>query len=137
VYAPLFSPIRATCPTHLIRLDLIARITFDEEYRSLSPRYVCNLLHSLVTSSLLVPYNFLSSLFLHTLSLCSSLNVIFWHPQKTAGKTKALYILVFKFLDKKLEDKRLRVEWYHAFARYSLFIIFSWMRFWFFRAVPT
>jgi hypothetical protein len=32
--APLFSPIRATCPNHLIRLYLITRIIFGEQYGS-------------------------------------------------------------------------------------------------------
>ena len=51
LYKPLLSPIRATCPTHLTRLDLITRIIFGEEYKSLSPSS-CSFLHSPVTSSL-------------------------------------------------------------------------------------
>ena len=50
---PLSSPIRATCPAHLILLDFITRTILREEYKSFSS--LCNLLHSPVTSSLLGP----------------------------------------------------------------------------------
>jgi hypothetical protein len=53
-YTPLLSPIRATCPTHLILLDLITQTILGEEYRSLSPS-LCSFLHSPATSSLLGP----------------------------------------------------------------------------------
>ena len=50
LYAPLLSPIRATYTAHLILLDLITRIIFGEEYRSLSSS-LCSFLHSFVSSS--------------------------------------------------------------------------------------
>ena len=53
LYTTLSSPIRSTCSAHLILLDFITRTILGEQYKSISSS-LCNLLHSPVTSSLLV-----------------------------------------------------------------------------------
>ena len=54
LYTPLSSPIRATCPAHLILVDFITRTILGEEYKSFSSS-LCSLFQSRVTSSLLGP----------------------------------------------------------------------------------
>jgi len=109
---PLSTSIRATCPAHLILFYFITRTLLGEEYRSFSSS-LCSLLQSPVTSSLLVPYILLYTLFSNTLSFLSSRNVSdqVSHLYRTTRKIIFLYILIFKCLDSNLEDKRFRTEW--------------------------
>ena len=90
LYAPLLSPIRS--PTYFILLDLITRITYGEQYRSISLS-LCSFLHSHVTSSLSGPNILLSTLFSNTLNLRSSLNVSdhVSHPYKTKDTYNELH----------------------------------------------
>jgi len=136
LYTPLLSLIRATCPAHLILLDFITRKILGEGYRSLSS-YICNFLHSPVTSSLLGPNILLNTLFSNTPSQSSSHNVSdqVSHPYKATGKIIVLYTLIFKFLDSKLEDKILHrmiasIPWDQ-----SLLISFR-IEFWFVNVIP-
>ena len=89
LYTALPSPICATCPTHLIRVDFITCTILGEQNRSLSSS-LCSFLHSHVTSSLSGPNILLNTLFSNTLSLRSSLSESdqVLHPYKTARQLK-------------------------------------------------
>ena len=70
---PLSSPIRVTCPAHLILLDFITCTILGEEYKSFSS-LLCSLLHSPITLSLLGPNILLNTMSSNTLSFLSSRN---------------------------------------------------------------
>ena len=59
---PLSSPMRATCPAHLILFDFITRTILGEDYKSFSSS-LCSVLHSPATSSLLGPNILLNTIF--------------------------------------------------------------------------
>ena len=119
MYSPVLSTIRVTCPAYL-NLDLITRIIFPEEYRSLSSS-LCSFLCSLAISSLLGPNILLSTLFSNTLSLRWSRNARdqVSHPNKTTTKITFLCILIFIFLEIKLEDKRFCSERHQAVPEFD------------------
>jgi hypothetical protein len=106
MHAPLLSPIRAAFPAQHIFLDLILLTILVEEYRSLS-YLLSSFLHF---PCYLVPLR----------PKCSLQHPILKHPQtmflpecerpsltpvQTTGKT--IVLLIFLFLGRKLEEKRL------------------------------
>jgi hypothetical protein len=112
MYTILPSPMHVTCPNSLLLLGLACLIISGDEYK-LWKSPLRNFLHYPITSSLLGPNIPLSTLFSNTLSLCYSLNVTdqVSHPYKITGRITVLYILTFKSLDSRWEDKRFWTKW--------------------------
>ena len=100
LYTPLSSPIRTTCPAHLILLYFISRTILDEQYKSFNSS-LCNLLHSPVTSSLLGPNILLNTMFSNThyftLAMKNKL-VVIKNINKKYQKLRKYYYIKWNFL---------------------------------------
>jgi hypothetical protein len=110
LYGPL--PIHASCPAHLILLNLITQIILVEECKSLSSPLcslfcfpvICPSLAQIFSSA---PYSQTPSAPHSSLSLSDQVS----HPYKTIDKIIVLYFVICMFLDRRLEDRRFCTEW--------------------------
>ena len=105
LYPFLDCSIRATCPAHLSRFDLRLLIMLGEEYNACSSA-LCNFLHSPVISSFSASNIFLSTLFLNTLNLCSSLKERDQVSQtyNTTGNIILLHVLTFNCFYRDIQE---------------------------------
>ena len=103
----LLSPVRAKWPTYPILLDLITRMLFREEYKSLSSS-LCSFSPLPFYLDLLRPkyspqHPIVKQPQPPFLPQCDD-HVS--HPYTTTGKITVLFVLILMCLDSKLEDKR-------------------------------
>ena len=109
------------------------RIIFGKRYRKLSSS-LCSLLHSTVTSSLLGPQHpILKHPQPRFLPHCERQS---FTPIQKNRQNYSLCILIFKFLDSKLEDKTFRTEREQTVPDLSLLLIYSWIEFRFVKVLP-
>ena len=120
MYSPLLCPVLVTCPAHLILLNqpnnifwgiqiLMLLVTTPCYFDPLRPKYF---------PQQPIPEHPVRPIFT---------------PIQNNRQNYTLYILIFIFLDSKLEDKRFCTK---QFPDFSLLPILSWMEFWFDRVVP-
>jgi hypothetical protein len=98
----------ATCPAHHTILDWIILSILSEECKLWSTS-LCSFLRLPVTSSLFSPNILLSTLFLNTLTQCSSLNVR--HPYRTTGNIIVLHITRHWYWSVIVSHSHCRYQW--------------------------
>jgi hypothetical protein len=120
-------PMRATCPAHLILLDLICLTISGYEYKLCATFSILPLHHT--TEVQIFP----SAPCSQPPSVCAlplmSQTKFHTHTKQLSELWFCIF-LTFTFPDIRREDRRLRTEWQQAFPEFSLLLISSCMQFW-------